>query len=277
MVLPAFQLFADSCRHGLSTITPLKPDATPDPSGWKFGAGWPPSYAAFGRMRSLLAIQDALRLKPRRALEVAAGGGGLAAALAPTGCEVVLNDLRADQLADSIAEFASQSQMEVVGGNLFDLSPERTGKFDLVVACEVVEHVAHPLDLLVHLKQFLAPQGRLLLTTPNGLHFRNRLPTYAEVSDPGELELRQFKPDADGHLFLLTPRELTDLAAAAGLEVEQLSCWGSPMLSGHCGFRLVAGRIMVKAAYQAERFVQRLSSAKRERICTALTAVLRAA
>lgn len=227
-------------------------------------------------MRSLLAVQDALRLKPRRVLEVAAGGGGLAASLAEAGCDVVVNDLRADQLTDSVAEFATQGQMELIGGNLFDLSPGRIGKFDLVIACEVVEHVAHPLDLLVHLKQFLAPQGRILLTTPNGSYFRNRLPTYAGVSDLGELESRQFEPDADGHLFLLTPQELADLAAAATLEIEQFNCWGSPVLSGHCGFRFIAGRMMVRAAYQMERFVQRLDPAKRERFCTALTVVLRA-
>lgn len=249
---------------------------TADPFGWKFGTGWPPSYAAFGRMRSLLAVQEAFRLRPRRVLEVAAGGGGLAAILADEGCEVVINDLRAEQLRESLAEFAGQGKLpELIGGNLFDLSPERAGHFDLVIACEVVEHVAHPLDLLVHLKQFLEPQGRLLLTTPNGSYFRNALPTYADISDFSELEKHQFKPDADGHLFLLTPQELAELAAQAELELEQLNCWGSPMLTGHCGFRFLAGPAMVKAAYQTERLVQRLGPRKRERLCAALTAVLR--
>jgi 2-polyprenyl-3-methyl-5-hydroxy-6-metoxy-1,4-benzoquinol methylase len=273
-VFPAFPLFAESCRHGLSTITPLASTTTPDPFGWKFGTGWPPSYSAFGRMRSLLAVQDALRLNPRRVLEVAAGGGGLAASLAEAGCDVVINDLRAEQMKESIAEYATQREMELIGGNLFDLSPERIGTFDLVVACEVIEHVAHPLDLLVHLKQFLTPQGRILLTTPNGSYFRNRLPTFTDISDFDELETQQFKPDADGHLFLLTTKELTDLAATSGLEIVQLNCWGNPILTGHCGFRFLAGRIMVRAAYQMERLIQRLGPAKRERVCSALTAVL---
>ena len=273
-LLPAFPLFADSCEHGLSVITPLKSRNAPDPFGWKFGAGWPPSYSAFGRMRSLLAVQDALKLKPRRVLEVAAGGGGLAASLSDAGCDVVINDLRVEEMKDSIAEYATHGELELIGGNLFDVSPEEIGKFDLVIACEVIEHVAHPLDLLIHLKKFLEPQGRILLTTPNGSNFRNRLPTYAEVIDFGELELRQFRPDADGHLFLLTVQELVDLAGKAGLEVERLNCWGSPMLSGHCGFRFLAGRKMVRAAYEAERLVQRLSSRKRERICTALSVIL---
>ena len=126
-----------------------------------------------------------------------------------------------------------------------------------MVACEVIEHVAHPLDLLAHLRDFLEPGGRILLTTPNGLHFRNRLPTYAEVEDFSELETRQFMPDADGHLFLFTPKELIDLVALAGMRVEQLNSWGTPMLTGHSGFRFVAGRHFVRAAYQAERLAQR--------------------
>ncbi len=66
---------------------------------------------------------------------------------------------------------------------------------------EIIEHVAHPLELLGHLKNFLEPGGRLMLTTPNGSYFRNKLPTYSEVQDFSELETRQFMPDVEGHLF----------------------------------------------------------------------------
>lgn len=275
--LPPLASFAASCERGLSVVAPFKNGTKPDEFGWKFGRGWPPSYSAFGRMRFLLAVQDALDLQPQSVLEVAAGGGGLAACLAAAGCRVVINDLREQQTKEAIAEYATPNPLELAGGNLFDLSPERLGRFDLVIASEVIEHVAHPLDLLIHLKKFLEPQGRVLLTTPNGSHFRNKLPTYGEVNDFSELESRQFKPDADGHLFLLTPKELTELAASAGLVVEQLNCWGTPLLSGHCGFRFLAGPIMVKAAYHGERFVQRLRPRRRERICTALSAILRSA
>jgi 2-polyprenyl-6-hydroxyphenyl methylase/3-demethylubiquinone-9 3-methyltransferase len=226
-------------------------------------------------MRSLLALKDALSFKPRRVLEVAAGGAGLAACLAAAGCSVVVNDLLVATTRKSIQEYSTQSRLELIGGNLFDLSPKQIGKFDLVIACEVIEHVAHPLKLLTHLKEFLEPQGLLLLTTPNGSHFRNRLPTYAEVGNSLELESQQFMPDADGHLFLLTPSELMKLAAAAGLEIDQIKCWGSPMLSGHLGFRFIAGPAMVRLAYEAERLVQALSATTRERVCTALSALLR--
>jgi 2-polyprenyl-3-methyl-5-hydroxy-6-metoxy-1,4-benzoquinol methylase len=272
--LPEFKLFADTCRQGLSVVYPLKSSTSPDPFGWKFGAGWPPSYSAFGRMRSLLAIQDALRLKPSRVLEVASGGAGLAACLAEAGCTVVVNDLLEDGTREAINEYATADDLQFVGGSLFDLSPQQTGQFDLVIACEVIEHVAHPLDLLKHLREFVSPEGRILLTTPNGSHFRNKLPTYSQVADFSELEARQFMPDADGHLFLFTPQELSEVVSAAGLRIEQLNCWGSPMLSGHGGLRFLAAPAMARAAYQAEQYAQRLSAGMRAYICTALTAIL---
>lgn len=272
---PAYSVFASSCRHGLAAFHSFKQGVANDPAGWKFGTCWPPSHGAFGRMRSLLTIQDALLLKPRRALEIAAGGGGLSTRLAASGCEVVVNDLREEVLTASLADFLNGDCVQVAGGNMFDLSPERLGKFDLVVACEVIEHVAHPDELLGHLKTFLEPDGRLLLTTPNGSYFRNKLPTYSDVKNFDELEARQFKPDADGHLFLLTPRELCQLAASVGLLVERLNVWGTPMLSGHAAFRHLAGAPFVRAAYLTELLAQRLPFAGRVRVCTALSATLR--
>lgn len=272
---PAYPVFAQSCRRGLSTVYSFKQGVANDLHGWKFGAGWPPSYWAFGRMRTLLALHDALLLEPRRALEVAAGDGGLSVCLAAIGCDVVLNDLREEEVTASLKEFSNGECIRVEGGNMFNLSPKSIGKFDLVVACEVIEHVAHPLELLSHLKNFLEPNGRLILTTPNGSYFRNKLPTYSEVQDFDELETRQFMPDADGHLFLLTPRELCELAAAAGLLVERLNVWGTPMLNGNAGFRYLAGRSFARAAYLTEVLTQRLPAAARTRTCAAISATLR--
>lgn len=273
--LPEYTAFAQACQRGLSTVCRFKQNVTHDPAGWKFGKRCPPSHEAFGRMRSLLAIQDALLLKPRRALEVAAGGGGLSTRLAASGCDVVANDLREEELKASLEEFIDGDEVRIEGGNMFDLSPERLGKFDLVLARDVIEHVAHPRELLEHLKNFLEPDGRLLLTTPNGSYFRNKLPTFSEVKNFDELEAQQFKPDADGHLFLLTPRELCQLAESVGLSVERLNAWGTPMLSGHAAFRYLAALPLTKAAYLTELLAQRLPSAARVRACTALSATLR--
>src|SRR5947209_2400769 len=118
---PRHSIFARSCEKGLSVIYPFKSKTFPDPHGWKFDSRWPPSYSAFGRMRSLLAVHDALCLKPGRVLEVAAGGGGLAAALADNKCQVVVNDLREEQLVEAIDEYSTGESIQIFGGNMFDL------------------------------------------------------------------------------------------------------------------------------------------------------------
>lgn len=273
-VFPDYSVFSECCRRGMSAVVCFKPDVVNDPNGWKFGRGWPPSHAAFGRMRALLALEEASRLSANRVLEVAAGGGVLSTQLATNNCDVVINDLNEENLTASLRELQNGDRVRINPGNVFDLSPEDIGRFDLVIACEVIEHVAHPDQLLAHLRTFLEPGGQLLLTSPNGSYFRNRLPTYSEVQNFEELEAKQFKPDADGHLFLLTPSELCELAASVGLRIKNLSVWGTPLLTGHGGLRYLTGRFLLRGAYLAELMAQRLPAGARARACVAISATM---
>jgi SAM-dependent methyltransferase len=51
---------------------------------------------------------------------------------------------------------------------------EVENKYDLIVMCEVIEHLTVPPDLIFKkLKKYLKPGGWLLLTTPNFYRFRN--------------------------------------------------------------------------------------------------------
>ena len=268
--------FHTVCREGLGAVRPFRDRKCPDPYGWNFGATRPPSYWAYGRMRALLAEADAVALAPQRVLEVAAGDGALCAVLADRGCAVTANDLRIDALAQDLARFRNAADIGLLGGNLFDLDPDRTGGFDLVIACELLEHVAHTEDFLRQLRRFLKPGGRALVTTPNGGFFRNKLPTWSQVPDFKALESQQFKPDADGHLFLITPDELHGLAARSGYSVERLYVWGSPFLSGNAKFSVFARPGLDRLACAGEAAVQWLPGALRSRLCTALAAVLRA-
>ncbi len=274
--IPDYTLFRDACRSGLSVVRPLT-QATrgSDSYGWNFGRGWPPSYAAFGRMRVLTTLEHAISLNPRRALEVAAGDAALSACLAKRGVSAWANDLRADELSEALGAFENGSEIKLLPGNCFDLDPSQTGRFDLVVAGEIIEHVAHPLDFLRHLKGFLENGGRIFLTTPNGAYFRNPLPTYAEITDEQALESRQFRPDADGHLFLITPAELCDLASRAGLEVERLELFATPFITGHCGFSMMRGKLAASACYAMEKLCQRLPAALKEKFCYSMVAILR--
>ena len=221
------------CCEGLGAVRPFSSRDFPDPYGWNFGSARAPSYWAYGKMRALLAETDALAVQPRRVLEVAAGDGALCAVLAAQGCQVTANDLRTETLGADLAHVSNADKIRVLGGNLFKLDPEHTGRFDLVIACEVLEHVAHSVDFMRQLRRFLEPGGRALVTTPNGDFFRNKLPTWSQITDFQALESQQFKPDADGHLFLITPDEMAHLAAESGFAMERLSVWGSPFISGN--------------------------------------------
>ena len=220
----------------------------------------PPSYWAYGRLRALLGLGESLALRPQRVLEVAAGDAALCACLEQAGSDVTANDLRRDNLEQSVANFRNRNQIRLLPGNVFDLDPATIGTFDLVIACEIIEHVANPVAFLSQLRNFLTATGHVLLTTPNGSYFRNRLQTYAQVEDFTALESKQFKPDADGHLFLITPAEMKQIALQAGLDVQRLSVWGTPFISGEFGFRTFSKILSTQLCYRLEGLSQRLGN-----------------
>lgn len=273
--LPSYTTFHSVCSAGLSAVRPLAPSArSRDEWGWNYGTAWAPSYEAFGRMRALFALSEASSLKPKRVLEVAAGDGALCACLASQGAEVFANDLREENIRASVRHFVNSDAINILPGNLFELDPAAVGLFDLVIACEIVEHVAHTPAFLRRLKDFLTSDGHILLTTPNGRYFRNNLPTYSQIEDFSALESEQFKPDADGHLFLITPSEMGDLAQVCGLRVERLSLWGTPILTGDNRFRIFSSKKWARSYYFIENSAQLLPKALRERICTSMSVVL---
>ena len=267
--------FDRACREGLSAVRPLRTRDLEDAYGWNFGTAVPPSYWAYGRMRALLAIEETLALPGKTLVELAAGDAALCAVAAEAGRKVVANDLRAALLAQQVRNYRNHEDIRVVGGNLFDLDPKVVGRFDILVACEVVEHVAHTVDFLAQCRRFLKPGGHALITTPNGEFFRNQLPTWADIDDFKALEANQFKPDADGHLFLLTPAEMAALGRRAGFELHRLTVWGSPFLTGNAGFGRFSSRAFAPLWNLGERCVQRLPSALRSRLCTAISVVYR--
>jgi 2-polyprenyl-6-hydroxyphenyl methylase/3-demethylubiquinone-9 3-methyltransferase len=273
--LPEYGLFRSVCHSGLHAVRPLKESAeSSDSWGWNYGSGWPPSYSAYGRMRALIALADAMALQPKSVLEIAAGDAALCASLATQGCQVAANDLRKENLENAVGHFHNASNIRLLPGNLFELDPAVVGLHDLVIACEIVEHVAHTVDFLKQLKRFVAPGGHILLTTPNGSYFRNTLPTHSMIQDFTALESQEFKPDADGHLFLITPEEMLDLADRAGLTVERLSLWGTPFITGHAGISKLGPTLTCRLCHSLERSMQKFPLAIKARLCFSMSLVL---
>jgi 2-polyprenyl-6-hydroxyphenyl methylase/3-demethylubiquinone-9 3-methyltransferase len=163
-------------------------------------------------------------------LDIAAAQGNFTLTLAELGYCVTWNDLRAD-LADYVQLKRTHGSITFAPGNAFEI--EFSSRFDAVLITEIIEHVAHPDEFLKKTASLVKPGGYIIMTTPNGGYLRNQLPRFSECRDAGRFEAVQFKPDADGHIFLLYRDEIYQLAKSAGLEIDRLLLLTNPLTAGH--------------------------------------------
>jgi 2-polyprenyl-3-methyl-5-hydroxy-6-metoxy-1,4-benzoquinol methylase len=187
------------------------------------------------RFRKLMDMVETHLPKGSAIVDIAAAQGNFSLGLAERGYRVTWNDLRGD-LADYVKLKHTAGEISFVAGNAFDLA---IGGFDGVVITEVIEHVAHPDQFLRQIAAFARPGGYIFMTTPNGDYFRNTLPRFSDCADPSVFEAMQFKPDADGHIFLIHPDELATLAEPAGLEIIDIDLFTNPLTAGQMRLSLM--------------------------------------
>jgi 2-polyprenyl-6-hydroxyphenyl methylase/3-demethylubiquinone-9 3-methyltransferase len=156
---------------------------------------------------------DESDLKPlagRRAADVGCGAGLLAEPLARLGAEVTGIDAAPENIA-AAREHALGQGLEVdyrVGG-----AEALAGRYDLVTALEVVEHVADPAAFVGALATAVAEGGLLILSTPNRTRWSRLI-----MIGLGEGTGRIPKGTHDWDKFI-GPDELRALVTNAGLEV----------------------------------------------------------
>lgn len=230
------------------------------------------AYAYAERRRHALELIRRAVAPPARVLDIAAAQGNFTLALAEAGYEVTWNDLRAD-LADYVRLKHERGVVHYAPGNAFDLG--FGAEFDVVLITEVIEHVAHPDAFLRKASGLVKPGGHVVMSTPNGRYFRNPLPRFSDFPDPSVFESRQFKPDADGHIFLLHPDELSGLATAAGLELVEVRLYNNPLTGGCLRTEPLLKVLPRSWVLAAEAVSRRLPSALRERLCTGMAALFR--
>jgi 2-polyprenyl-6-hydroxyphenyl methylase/3-demethylubiquinone-9 3-methyltransferase len=103
-------------------------------------------------------------LAGRRALDVGCGAGLLAEPLARLGAAVTGLDATTELIAVAREHAANQGlDIDYRAGELQALE----GQFDLITCMEVIEHVADPAAFVIALAMRLAPDGLLILSTPN--------------------------------------------------------------------------------------------------------------
>lgn len=188
------------------------------------------AYAYDVRRRKTLELLTRGLQAPARILDVAAAQGNFTLSLAELGYQVTWNDLRGE-LADYVKLKHEYGDITYCPGNAFELN--FTDLSDGILITEVIEHVAHPDNFLAATAQLVKPGGCIIMTTPNGSYLRNSLPRFSDCHDPSIYESGQFKPDSDGHIFLLCQDEICRFALAEGLIVEEVLFFTNPLTNGH--------------------------------------------
>lgn len=178
---------------------------------------------------SFASIGDGLRI-----LDIGCAQATLALLLAEQGHQVCAIDIR-QRFLDYAATRYERGKISFIAGNAMQLN--LSDRFDLIFANQIIEHLVYPLDFIKHIAGWLAPSGRLILTTPNWHYLRNNLPSYSELGDPSEYQDRQFTADGDGHFFAYRGEELADLLGKAGFNDVVVRYFETPFISGHLKLR----------------------------------------
>jgi SAM-dependent methyltransferase len=111
-----------------------------------------------------------------RVLDLSAGRGEIAAALAKDGCEVRGTHFRPDDYKLTDPAKPAQTAGLAIDPDV-DLTrplPYADAAFDLVIFCEVAEHLTTWIPVVSEIGRVLAPGGSLVLSTPNVARLHSR-------------------------------------------------------------------------------------------------------
>lgn len=150
-----------------------------------------------------------------RVLELGPATGYMSKVLADRGCTVV-----GIEIDPEMAERAGAVCERVIVGDLDKLDLEAElgdGRFDAIVAADVLEHLRDPLEVLTRLRPFLAPAGSFVISVPNVAHGSVRLALLS-----GHFDYREFGLLDSTHLRFFTRETLEQLLDEAELGLAEL-------------------------------------------------------
>lgn len=202
---------------------------------------WDPTINrhVWNQYHNQLDIYEGFASHPRMSvLDVGCAQGTLALRLAEAGHRVTAIDLRPQFL-----EYARSRHThgEITFLELDILKGELPGKYDLVFANQIIEHLVYPVELCRRLMSALKPGGRLVMATPSWHYIKNKLPSFTELGDVSNWEHLQNSADGDGHFYAYTMSEFAHAMVSAGLHDVRVRPFETPAISGHMMVRHIHG------------------------------------
>lgn len=164
-------------------------------------------------------------------LDVGAGNGVLARLLAFQMRDCIIDGVEPDPVAQQVARSHYRSlYLGTVDEFISVRRDSDSGLYNFIVMADVLEHIANPMPTLIQLKQLLAPNGKLVISTPNVAFASVRLALMNgqfDYVDSGILERT--------HLRFYTLKSLRKLFDAVGLHPHsQFNCLRDPRHTEIC-------------------------------------------
>jgi glycosyltransferase involved in cell wall biosynthesis len=173
----------------------------------------PNEDSSHGRISSLLGSRP-----PSKILDLGCSSGLLAERLRAMGHQVTGVDVaELDGVAERTSAFFKADLNQ-------GIPPEVGTDFDIVLAADVLEHLARPGLLLDQIRDVLAPDGTAILCVPNVAHWYPRL----------RVTLGRFDYDQRGildstHLRFFTRRSIVKLVGRRGFDIRRMEPVGLPL------------------------------------------------
>ena len=118
--------------------------------------------------------------------------------------------------------------------------PFEDGTFDVVVCCEVLEHLFAPFESAAEARRVLRTGGRYVVTVPNVAYWRSRLDlALLGRWHPGGDDRSVAEPWRDPHLRFFTPRSMQAMLECAGFVLSPREAFMTRIAS--FGFQRFAG------------------------------------
>lgn len=155
--------------------------------------------------------------KGKSVLDIGCAQATVPILLAEKGYRVIASDLNSESL-----EYASM-RYEFGDCKFVTLNAEKLpfkSRFDIIILGEFLEHVAHPDKILRYYGNYLNDNGIIVATTPNGHAPHNwKFKSYTELKNGSDIDIKQFGPERDDHVFNFRFKELKNLFLECGYDI----------------------------------------------------------